>query len=79
MFMGFCGFLLCIRLINLLKELSQWWHHFPQPFYISLYFLNRCLRWLTGVGGCEDTEPMPDLEAGILQSIEELAGFLRND
>jgi hypothetical protein len=32
-----------------------------------------------GIGGCEDTELTPKLEAGILQSSNDLVGFFLRD
>jgi hypothetical protein len=79
MFLGFLDFLVCFRLINFLKEISQI-QHFLQFSYIFLCFLNGCLRWLIGVGGgCEDTELTPKLEADILQSSNELVDFFCKD
>jgi hypothetical protein len=66
MFISFFGFLVYIRLTNFLKRYSQSSQHFSQFLNILLYFLNGYLGWLAGIGGCEDTEPIPKLEAGIL-------------
>jgi hypothetical protein len=68
MFIGFLGFLVYIGLIDLLKELSKLPHHFSQLSNILLCFLDGYMRWLVGIGGCQDTEFMCKLEAGILQS-----------
>jgi hypothetical protein len=66
MFIDFLGFLVCIGLIDFLKELSKLSHHLLQLLYILLCFFNGCMKWLVGIGGCEGTELVPKLEAGIL-------------
>jgi hypothetical protein len=79
MFLGFIGFLVCIGLFNSLKELSKLFHHFSQLSNIFLCFLNGCMGWLAGIGGCEESKFMPKLETGILQSNNDFVGFLPKD
>jgi hypothetical protein len=79
MFIGLLGFLICIGLINLLKELSNLTHHFLQLSNIFLYFLNSYIGWLAGIEDRGDTEFTPKLEADILQSSNYFVNFLPKD
>jgi hypothetical protein len=79
MVIGFLGFLVCIAHINFLKELSKFSHYFLQLSDIFLYFLDNCIGWLVGVGGGDDTELMPELDASIPQSRNDLADFFHKD
>jgi hypothetical protein len=75
MLIYFLDFLGCIGLIYLVKELSKLSYHFLQLSNILLYFLNSCIGWLARVGGCADTEFTLKLEADVLQSYNDFAGF----
>jgi hypothetical protein len=79
MFMGFLGFLVCIGLIDLFKELSKLSHNFSQLSNILLCFLNGSMQWLVRLGGCEIGEFMPKLKAEVLQSSNNLVGYLPKD
>jgi hypothetical protein len=79
MFIGFLSFLVSIRFINSLKKLFKLSHHFSQLANIVLCFFKGCLQWLAGIGGCEDTEFTSKLEAGILQSSNDVVFFFPKD
>jgi hypothetical protein len=79
MFIGLLGFLVCVRFINTLKELSKLSYHFSQLVNILLCFFEGCLQWKAGIGSCEDTEFISKLEAGVLQSSDDFVGFFPKD
>jgi hypothetical protein len=79
MFIGFLRFPVCIRLIDCLKELSQLSHQLSQLLNILLCFLNGCIEWRVGIGGCEDTPLAPKLKAGVLQSSNDFLVFFCKD
>jgi hypothetical protein len=77
--MSLLSFLVYIRVIDCLKGLPRLFHHFTQILDVLLYFLNGCLGWLVGIGGCDDTEFLPKLKASILQSGYDFVGFFSKD